>query len=97
MLFLAWRNGNRPGALCFNSWGDHAHAGPVWPDDMPVAAFWVDESTVDRMVKQGASFALADIAGFPARRVLPDWFVERRERFPARDLFALKREVSLSW
>jgi hypothetical protein len=97
MLFLAWRNGNRPGALCLNSWGDRAHGGPVWPDDMPVAAFWIDESTVDRMVKQGDSFALADVAGFPARRVIPDWFVEQRpERFRPQPL-TLANEVALSW
>jgi hypothetical protein len=75
MLFLAWRNGDRPGALCLNSWGDNAHGGPVWPEDMPLAAFWVDEATVDRMVRQGDSFALSDVVGFPSRKVIPDWFV----------------------
>ncbi|MFM8271388.1 MAG: hypothetical protein ACKODX_03555 [Gemmata sp.] len=73
MLLLGWRGGPRPGALCLNSWGDRAHGGPVWPADMPVAAFWIDEAVVDRMVRQGDSFALADVAGFPARD--PDWFI----------------------
>jgi hypothetical protein len=99
MCFIGWRNGPRPGALCLNSWGDQAHKGPVWPEDMPVAAFWVDESTVDRMVRQGDSFALGDVVGFPARRVQPDWFVEaqpRPERFRP-DRFAHFAERSLAW
>jgi hypothetical protein len=64
---------------------------------MPVAGFWADASVIDRMVKQGDSFALADVAGFPARKVLPDWFVEVRPQRAPRDLFALKSEASLSW
>lgn len=91
MCLLGWRGGARPGALCLNSWGDKAHAGPVWPDDMPPAAFWIDESVVERMVRQGDSFALADVQGFPARPVPLDWNVRlapaRRPR-PA-DAFAL--------
>ncbi|MDY3557167.1 hypothetical protein R5W24_006354 [Gemmata sp. JC717] len=80
MSFIAWRGGSRPGALCLNSWGDAAHTGPVWPPDAPAAAFWVDESVVDRMVRQGDSFALSDVQGFPARRIPIDWFVNRTHR-----------------
>lgn len=94
MALIGWRGGSRPGFLCLNSWGDSAHAGPRWPDDMPPAAFWIDESVVGRMLAQGDSFALADVEGFPARRPLPDWFVRaepaRRPReFDPRDVFAL--------
>jgi hypothetical protein len=91
--------GRAEGAFILNSWGDNAHTGPVWPSDMPVAGFWADASVIDRMVKQGDSFALSDVQGFPARKVLPDWFVERRKE-PARDPFArfLNREEKvLSW
>jgi hypothetical protein len=93
MCFIAWRAGPRAGALCLNSWGDRAHGGPVWPEDMPVAAFWVDEAVVERMVSQGDSFALSDVQGFPQRNPKPDWFVQATAR-PARellraDLFAL--------
>ncbi len=83
MCFIGWRNGSRPGALCLNSWGDQAHGGPVWPEDAPLAAFWVDASVVDRMVSQGDSFALADVAGFPART--PDWFIHAE---PKREVVA---------
>jgi len=83
MCFIGWRNGSRPGALCLNSWGDTAHGGPVWPDDQPVAAFWVEEATVQRMVSQGDSFALSDVQGFPARNPKPDWFARVEPRQPA--------------
>ncbi len=73
MSFIAVRGAPREGAFCLNSWGDQAHTGPAYPADMPVAGFWVDWKTVERMVSQGDSFALADIAGFPARK--PDWFI----------------------
>jgi hypothetical protein len=89
-------DGHTEGAFILNSWGDNAHTGPVWPEDAPVAGFWADAAVVDRMVKQGDSFALADVAGFPARKVLPDWFVRevQPERFRPRDPFVFKREFA---
>lgn len=71
------------GGFILNSWGDSAHTGPVWPADAPVAGFWADASVIDRMLRQGDSFALSDVAGFPARR--PDWFI--RAPAPKTDLF----------
>lgn len=88
--------GNPEGAFILNSWGDSAHTGPVWPEDMPVAGFWVDAVVIDRMVRQGDSFALADVEGFPARKL--DWVVEVRPVRDRRALFAhFKPEVALSW
>jgi hypothetical protein len=72
MCFVGVRNGDRPGAFCLNSWGDSAHTGPKFPADMPVAGFWVDAQTVERMVAQGDSYAISDLQGFPARKL--DWF-----------------------
>ena len=72
MCLIGVRDGNRPGAFCLNSWGDTAHRGPVWPADAPKAGFWIDANTVDRMVRQGDSYALAELEGFPARQL--DWF-----------------------
>ena len=98
-------DGHTEGGFILNSWGDNAHTGPVWPPDMPVAGFWADASVIDRMVRQGDSFALADVAGFPARKL--DWTVHARPQrlrpVPKRnapdDLFAhnFKLEVPLSW
>lgn len=73
MSIIGVRTLPREGGFILNSWGDNAHTGPVFPSDMPVAGFWADAKTIERMVSQNDSFALADIAGFPARR--PDWFI----------------------
>jgi hypothetical protein len=97
MALIAVRGGPNEGGFLLNSWGDSAHTGPVWPPDMPVAGFWTDAAVLDRMLKQGDSFALADVAGFPQRKL--DWFVFNSE--PARRRFDhfsfLKSEVALSW
>lgn len=74
-----------------NSWGDRAHTGPCVPEDAPPAGFWADESVVDRMARQGDSFALSDAVGFPSRKL--DWLIRAapaRPRDPfAEPLFAL--------
>lgn len=75
MSIHAVRGGKRPGGFVLNNWGAKAHTGPVWPADMPVEGFWADADTIDRMVRQGDSFALSDLTGFPARKVPLDWFI----------------------
>lgn len=64
-----------------NSWGGSAHTGPVgWGDPSP-AGFWAESSTVDRMLRQGDSWAFSNVKGFPARKI--DWLVRKapgRER-----------------
>jgi hypothetical protein len=86
------------GGFILNSWGDNAHTGPVWPADMPVAGFWADAKVIEGMVRQGDSFALADVVGFPARRVPLDWNVRAAPKRPLVDVFA-RRDVgySLAW
>jgi hypothetical protein len=74
------------GGFLLNSWGDTAHSGPVWPPDMPPAGFWADAAILDRMLQQGDSFALADVAGFPQRQL--DWFVHQPQRLAAYSAFA---------
>jgi hypothetical protein len=76
MGIVGVRGGARPGFFILNSWGDQAHSGGVFPDDMPVAGFWADWNVVDGMLRQGDSFALSDVAGFPSRRL--DWLVHVR-------------------
>lgn len=71
MAIVGVRKGARPGFFILNSWGDQAHGGPVWPEDAPAAGFWADWQVVDSMLRQGDSFALSDVAGFPARKL--DW------------------------
>ena len=71
-----------------NSWGADAHKGPVgWGNPGP-DGFWAEAAVVDRMLRQGDSWAFSGATGFPAK-VLPDWFIHRAE--PARrpfDVFA---------
>lgn len=93
MVLIGVRGGRRPGAFCLNSWGDTAHRGPVWPADAPPAGFWIDSATVDRMVRQGDSYALADLQGFPSRRL--DWFTRKAPDLRSNTLFALARPFAL--
>lgn len=76
MAFVGIRGGARPGVLCMNSWGDNAHGGARWPDDMPVCCFWIDDATVDQMVRQSDSYVVSGVTGFPA--VPLDWFIRAR-------------------
>lgn len=100
MAIVGVRGGARPGGFVLNSWGDSAHTGAVFPADAPAAGFWADAATIDRMVRQGDSFALSDVQGFPQRRPAPDdWFIrgEVAPRRWGRDAFALlKPDWSLS-
>lgn len=82
------------GGFILNSWGDNAHTGPTWPEDAPKAGFWAGARVIDRMVSQGDSFALADVAGFPKRVVPLDWNIRARPR--PRDPFARLRDAEFA-
>jgi hypothetical protein len=82
MAIIGVRGGSRTGGFILNSWGNRAHTGPRFPADAPSAGFWADADVIERMVRQGDSFALSDVAGFPSRK-MPNWWVQA----PARDLF----------
>lgn len=71
MYFNGYRGGKRPGLLCTNSWGKF-NSGPKWPADQPDGSFWVDKSTVERMLAGNGypdSFALSNHVGFPKRKL----------------------------
>lgn len=89
MSIIGVRGGENEGGFILNSWGDSAHTGPVWPADAPAAGFWADADVIDRMVRQGDSFALSDMDGFPVRR--PNFFIvaPAPQRQPNLNLFAL--------
>lgn len=64
----------RPGACRFcvqNSWGWNAHTGPK-VHDQPEGSFWIDQNTAQRMISQGGTYAVSNVAGFP-KRTLKDW------------------------
>jgi hypothetical protein len=57
---------SQPGACyCLNSWGANAHGTPA--DDAPPGGFWIDRTTVERIVGQGDSWAFSNFDGFPVR------------------------------
>ncbi len=85
MALLGYQGGARPGFWIQNSWGDRYHTGPKGAGDPPEGGFWADAAVVDRMLRQGDSWAYADAAGFPARKL--DWFAQRRRQH--QPLFAL--------
>lgn len=58
---------DRRGLLCQNSWGPNWIKGPKWPEDQPDGSFWVDEATVNRMLRGEDSFAVSAYEGFPYR------------------------------
>lgn len=80
MCFIAVRHGTgkdpgtgvedasgRRGLLCLNSWGPKASSGPKWPSDQPDGSFWVDEATVNAMLRGEDSFAIGSVGGLDWR------------------------------
>jgi hypothetical protein len=71
MLFAGYDDEyRRPGALCFNSWGEDWVYGPV-RGPQPAGTFWIDAATVDAMLRQGDSFAFSAYVGFPRVDIPP--------------------------
>jgi len=58
----------RPGGLLINSWGTDWISGPTRLGQ-PVGSFWADANTIDKMLKQGDSFAMSNYAGYPRRNL----------------------------
>jgi hypothetical protein len=58
-------DGKTGAAYCLNSWGDSAHGQPA--DDAPPGGFWIDRTTIERIVGQGDSWAYSNFDGFPLR------------------------------
>jgi hypothetical protein len=71
MALIGFKKGGRPAGAIANSWGGSAHTGPT-ADGLTPAGFWADASTVDRMLRQGDSWAFSAFQGFPARKL--NWY-----------------------
>jgi hypothetical protein len=78
MAILGYQTGEREGGLILNSWGPQAHPGPRGWGHPPEGSFWADAQTIDRMLRQGDSFALSRFEGFPARKI--DWWAGEARR-----------------
>jgi hypothetical protein len=77
MGIAGYQGGPRPGFLLVNSWGSRWLGGPPGRfTDIPEGAFWADFTVVDRMLRQGDSYAVAGVDGFRKRKIDPsDWIV----------------------
>ena len=73
-----------------NSWGKNAHTGPVGWGDPTTAGFWADAKVVDRMLRQGDSWAFSAVKGFPEREL--DWFVRAVPEPAAAPVLAIRRD-----
>jgi hypothetical protein len=52
-----------------NSWGGEAHTGPVGPGAPGPEGFWASAIIIDKMLRQGDSWAFSCVEGFPARKL----------------------------
>lgn len=57
----------RPGILILNSWGKF-NSGPK-RNAQPDGSFWVDLEVAEKMIKQGATFAVSNFEGFPSQKL----------------------------
>jgi hypothetical protein len=67
-----------------NSWGAVYHRGPVGFGNPPESGFWAESSVVDRMLRQGDSWAFSAVKGFPKRKI--NWFaMAKRDKVLAKN------------
>lgn len=69
MVIIGVCDEGRKGALCLNSWGSNWVNGPKRFGDEPEGSFWIDAEVIEKMVKQGDSFALRGFTGYPEYRL----------------------------
>lgn len=67
MVIIGVVDKDREGVLVLNSWGTTWVKGPQRFDDSPDGSFFVDAAIIDKMLKQGDSYALRGFTGFPKR------------------------------
>lgn len=63
------KDGTPDGGLIFNSWGERWVTGPRWPSDQPEGSFWASRADIEAILRQGDSFAIGGVAGFPFRKL----------------------------
>lgn len=57
----------RPSLLCQNSWGDFCSGGSRL--NQPKGSFWIDASTIEKMLRQQDSFAISNFQGYPKQKL----------------------------
>ena len=61
--------GKRDGACIANSWSTTWCSGGKFPPDQPDGSFWVTRADIEAILRQGDSFAIGGVAGFPWRQL----------------------------
>lgn len=85
MCILGVKGGNRAAGYILNSWGKNWINGPVGVGNPPPGGFWADARVIDRMARQGDTWAFSGFEGFPRQEL--DWFaIGNRDRDPLRRL-----------
>ncbi|MCY2938793.1 MAG: hypothetical protein NTV55_10600 [Planctomycetota bacterium] len=69
MALVGYRRTGRAGGFLLNSWGGQAHTGPLGEGDPSPAGFWAEATVIDRMLRQGDSWAFSRVRGFPRRQL----------------------------
>lgn len=74
-----------------NRTGKPFHTGPTGWGNPTTAGFWADAAVIDRMLREGDSWAFSGATGFPRKQLPLDWFVQgpRAREFDPRGLFAV--------
>lgn len=78
-----------------NSWGPDYHVGPVGWGNPNTGGFWAESSVIERMLKQGDSWAFSAVEGFPAKAINWDLLLGRADPvgWPA----AVKHAIALGY
>ena len=76
MVLVGVRGGDRSGGFLLNSWGERYHSGPSGLGDPSPAGFWTDARVLDRMLRQGDSWAFSGVTGFPSRKL--NWYAKKQ-------------------
>ena len=69
MALVGYRRTGRAGGFLLNSWGGQAHTGPLGEGNPSPAGFWAEATVIDRMLRQGDSWAFSRVRGFPRRQL----------------------------
>jgi len=68
LVFGFDRKSRREGGCIANSWGGNWVSGPAHRLGTPAGCFWAEARTLDRMFREGDSYALMDYQGFEKKK-----------------------------
>ena len=81
MCVIGYRK-DKDAYLIMNSWGANWVGGPKYPANQPDGSFWITSADMERIAKQGDSYAVSAVKGFPKKKLNPDDWIVRQEPDP---------------